>query len=71
MKDSAKNNIMHPLCFISHQIIGVIFVNKEYSVIMLTERTEKSLGEALNSKSILFRKIFRGVKLFCVSNCKR
>ncbi|VDI63580.1 Hypothetical predicted protein, partial [Mytilus galloprovincialis] len=53
------------------EIIGVIFVNKEYSVIMLTERTEKSLGEALNSKSILFRKIFRGVKLFCVSNCKR
>ncbi|XP_076116832.1 uncharacterized protein LOC143084305 [Mytilus galloprovincialis] len=52
------------------EIIGIIFVNKEYSVIMLTERTEKSL-EALNSKSILFRKIFRGVKLFCVSNCKR
>ncbi|XP_076116463.1 uncharacterized protein LOC143083940 [Mytilus galloprovincialis] len=46
------------------EIVGCLFVNKEYSDI-------KSTGEQMHTKSILFRKIFGEIKFFFLSNWKR
>ncbi|CAC5380733.1 unnamed protein product [Mytilus coruscus] len=53
------------------EIIGVVFVNKEYLVIVLTKRSEDSTGEALNLRCALLGKMFRGIKSFSVNNWKR
>ncbi|XP_076116464.1 uncharacterized protein LOC143083941 isoform X1 [Mytilus galloprovincialis] len=53
------------------EIIGFVFVSKEYLVIMLTESAENPTGATLNAKSVIFRKMFKEIKSFCVSNWKR
>ncbi|XP_052066427.1 uncharacterized protein LOC127706054 [Mytilus californianus] len=53
------------------EIIGGLFVNKEYSDILSTEKPDSSTGDEMNTKSVIFRKIFRGMKSFFLSNWKR
>ncbi|XP_063417199.1 uncharacterized protein LOC134699534 [Mytilus trossulus] len=53
------------------EIIGFVFVSKEYLIIMLTESAENSTGATLNAKSVIFRKMGKEIKSFCVSNWKR
>ncbi|CAC5406256.1 unnamed protein product [Mytilus coruscus] len=53
------------------EIIGFVFVSKEYLVIMLTKSAENPTGATLNAKSVIFRKMFKEIKSFCVSNWKR
>ncbi|VDI43675.1 Hypothetical predicted protein [Mytilus galloprovincialis] len=53
------------------EIIGFVFVSKEYLIIMLTESAENPTGATLNAKSVIFRKMCKEIKSFCVSNWKR
>ncbi|CAG2222689.1 unnamed protein product [Mytilus edulis] len=53
------------------EVIGILFANKEYSDIMTTKSTDKSTGEEMYTKSVIFRTVFRGIKLFFLSNWKR
>ncbi|CAC5380744.1 unnamed protein product [Mytilus coruscus] len=50
------------------EIIGVLFVNKEYSEILSTENPDNSTGQEIYTKSVIFRKIFSGIKAFFLSN---
>ncbi|XP_052066433.1 uncharacterized protein LOC127706057 [Mytilus californianus] len=53
------------------EIIGFVFVSKEYLVIMLTKSAGNPTGATLNAKSVIFRKMVKEIKSFCVSNWKR
>ncbi|CAG2245122.1 unnamed protein product [Mytilus edulis] len=53
------------------EIIGILFANKEYSDKMTTKTTDKSTGEEMYTKSVIFRTVFRGIKSFFSSNWKR
>ncbi|CAC5407314.1 unnamed protein product [Mytilus coruscus] len=58
------------------EIIGIIFANKEYSLIKSSESLESKGAvdtddKAPHSKTIIFRKVFGGIQSFFVTNWKR